>query len=434
MKTRIKDGDIVDGWKVLDLPIPYTEADYEEARHEILKQVKNTPEMSALFEYGYIPALGISDMDFWAVFPDDAEKMYIATEPPVSQKTRHVMMHHITLIAEKHYRKMLYFDPWTTNIWPDGQKLLYKKEGIERDLNFERLTFTKEEYQALTVLYIEEFLISIFSTIPLYAKKELPVRRIFENIKSCIYIMREMEQLTDKKIISDFPEEFQSLRSGWFQNDEEENIRRVIALFHKALLLGYEISFALGEWILEHSAWEPAKALGIQSARILGKEGRHICVRTLRERRVYTDSVHSPEEALERSTKSFRTFKLSIGPKSRTVEFYINFLPFGMTPLYLGLVAVGGFLSDHLKKDTFTNLTKVPVFKALAAEEKYNYINEITEIYNRKQVPGTNGKGWLFANNRFGYTFGGGRLRDKLLPWWVKKRFWHLVRKTGNLR
>jgi len=53
---------IIDGWRVYDLPVEYSDADYEEARVEITNQVRNTPGLIALFEYGCIPFPGISDI------------------------------------------------------------------------------------------------------------------------------------------------------------------------------------------------------------------------------------------------------------------------------------------------------------------------------------------------------------------------------------
>ena len=102
----------IDGWRVYDLPVKYSEADYDEARVEIINQVRNTPGLIALFEFGYIPYPGISDMDFWAVFSDDAEKIYLPSRPELSEKTKYLMKHQIMLVTEKHYRKILYFSSY----------------------------------------------------------------------------------------------------------------------------------------------------------------------------------------------------------------------------------------------------------------------------------------------------------------------------------
>ena len=221
---------IIDGWRVYDLPVEYSDADYEEARVEITNQVRNTPGLIALFEYGCIPFPGISDMDFWAVFSDDAGKMGLPLQPALSEKTKYLMSHQITLFAEKHYRKMLYFDPWTTYAWPNGQRLLYKSDGIERDLNFENIKFTKEERDILSLVLVEEYLGSINSTISFYAKKKLPVRHILETIKTCVYIIEEINLITDRKINSTFPEELKDLRSKWFKIDRQEAVKKLIKL------------------------------------------------------------------------------------------------------------------------------------------------------------------------------------------------------------
>ncbi|HRY62892.1 MAG TPA: hypothetical protein P5056_03955 [Candidatus Paceibacterota bacterium] len=427
----------IDGWRVYDLPVKYTKEDYDGARAEIIKEAENTPELLALFEYGYIPAPGISDMDFWAVFPDDSEKMYIFPLPILSKKTRHIMKHQIILITEENYRKMLYLDPWTMNIWPNGHSQLYKKPGITRDLNFEKIKFSKEDYEILSALNVEEHLSAIYSAIPLYAQKELPVRSVFEEIKSCIYIAREVSSITGKKIDQTFSEEFSELRSNWFNLEQEQAIRRLIKIFYKGLLNGFESAFILSEWISKNSQIKKVNDVGIKNTNILSrsyldKNGKNVYLNTFRDRRLYSDTIKTPEQALRLSINSCKKIKINLGWRSKEVDSFIIFQPLGMSAIILGLASESGLLSNSLKKDIFTNLDEVSVLNSEVFRKKMRMINDITEKYNKKQVPQTNGKGWVAGNNRFGYSFEKEKIRRKFWTFWLKLKYWDAINENKD--
>jgi hypothetical protein len=421
----------IDGWTVTDLPVAYTETDYDRARTELIAQCKNTPELAALFEYGYIPALGISDMDFWAVYPDDVERMYIANAPVLSEKSRHVMVHHATVITEKHYKKMLYFDPWTTIRWPNGHRLLYQRPDIKRNLNFEALTFSPTDFDILGMVYVEEFLMGALTLVPAYARRELPVRTIFENLKSCVYIIEEVNKIATGTLIDPtFPDEFRALRSQWFELDQETAVRTLIPLFQRGLLAAFEISFFLGKWFTDRATMESAASLGLRRPIHSPVSGITVYLNTFLEKCVFTDSLASASSAFERSVGACKTETVRIGWRTKKVSYTVLFLPLGLAAMRLGFLAERGILSDALREDFFTAADRVPVFKPSVFMEKVRMINEITETYNRTQMPGMNGKGWLFGNNRFGYAFGKDKLRRKVLAYLVRRRFWSLIAET----
>lgn len=422
----------IDGWRVYDWPIECVEADYDEARIEIVNQVCNTPGLVALFEYGWIPYPGISDMDFWAVFSGDAEKMGLPARPALSPKTKYLMSHQITLFAEKHYRKMLYFDPWTTNIWPNGQRLLYKQGGIERDLNFENIKFTKDERDVLSLARVEEDLVAMNPTIFLYAKKKLPVRHILEVIKTCVYIIREINNITDIKINSTFPEELQNLRASWFKIDRRQAARRLIKLFYDGLLISFKAAFSLNDWARQHSELQRVQDLGIRKTNFfnqsfLDKKSKNIYLNSFGDRRVFTDFVHNPSQAMELSINSCQKLEIKVGRRSRIIDFYVVFQPLELSSFFMGLISEKGLLSDNLRRNTFSNLEELLVFRPKIFREKAKMINEITEIYNNKQVADGSGKGWHSGNGSFENSFEHKTLKKKLLAFWLKRKFWRAV-------
>lgn len=430
-KQKIKIGE----WEVFDLPIKYDEADYDEARAEIVDKIKKVPGLIALFEYGCLSVLGINDIDLWAIFADDAPKMYIPNEPILSEKTRYLMkQYRIPVMSEKHYRKMLYFDPWTTYVWPNGQRLLYQKKDIKRDLNFEKIQFNKEEKDTLSAAFIERMLGGIYAGIPFFAKKQLPIRDIFERIKDCVYIIEEVNNITGKNISHGFSKEFKDLRSNWFEIDIRKGAKQLIGLFYQGLLIGFEAAFALAGWLDKNSQQVSFKDLQLKKTNfrrhsILDKKYKNIYLSTFQDRRIFTDFIKSPKMALESTIKSYQEIKMNLGWRIKVIDFYIIFQPLEMANILLGFADGKGLLSNNLRKDIFTNREKVSVFRPKIFQDKIKIINEITELYNKKQVIDSNGKGFLFGNHRFGYLFEHESLKRKLLTSWLKYKFWQTSNK-----
>lgn len=415
----------IDGWRVFDLPVKYAPSDYDEARIEIVNKIRQIPGIIALFEWGYIPVPGISDMDFRAVFADDAPKMYVPRNPVLSRKTLYLMEHNVFIISERHYRKVLYFDPWTTNIWPNGHRLLWQRDDIKRDLSFEKINFAKEAKDVLSIGRMEEALEGVFSLLPFYVKKELPIRSVFEVMKDCVYMIREINAITDRKIDPAFSQDFQNLRSSWFELDQKEGVRKLIEIFHRGMLISFEISFSLGDWLGKNTRLIPATELGIKKIgpwnhSYLDKVARNVYLSTFGERRVFTDIVKTPKQALEMSLGSFRKLK----------DFYIIFQSFERAGMVLSLVGEKGLLSDYLKNDIWTNQAEVPVLEPEVLREKNKMINEITETYNKKQVRGVGGKGWICGNNRFGYLFEYEGPKRKLLNFLMRRLFWQVTNQS----
>ena len=423
----------INGWRVSDLPIKYSEADYEEARAEIINKVRKIPGLVALFEYGWIPAPGISDMDLWLVFSDDAKKMYIPNEPILSEKTKYLMYGRPVVISEKHYRKMLYLDPWTTSIWPNGHRLLYQRKDIKRDLNFEKIKFSQYEKNVLDMLFVDSLLRSVCSGIPFYVKKQLSVRAIFEKVKNCTYIIKETD-IAGKNSNLAFLKKFEDLRANWFELDQKEAAKRLIDIFCQSLLIGFEAVFSLTDWFNERSQWISVKDLKIKKTNFwnrsyLDKKAKNVYLNTFSARGVFTDIAKTPRQALELSVKSCREIKIKLGRRSKTINFYIVFQPFSMASISLGLASEEGILSNRLRKDIFTNQEKVSIFKPRVFQEKIKLMNEITQFYNDKLVINSDTSGFLFSGRFGGYRFKEESLKKKFLIRWLRRKFWRIINK-----
>ena len=160
----------------------------------------------------------------------------------------------------------------------------------------------------------------------------------------------------------------------------------------------------------------------------MDKKAKNIYLNTFGDRRIFTDLARTPLQALELSINSYRKLKINLGQYSKIVDFYVIFQPLKSAAFMTGFVSAEGLLSDNLRKDTFSNLDEVPVFRPKVFQEKIKMINEITEIYNRKQVAGANGKGWLFGNNVFQYSFEREKPMRKILTFWLKRKFWRAIK------
>lgn len=425
----------VDGWQVFDLPVEYSQVDYQRAREEIVNKAKITEDLIALYEFGCVPALGISDMDFWAVFVDQAEKLYIPAEPELSAKTEHLMNHMILAISEKHYRQMLLLDPWTIYAWPQGHKLLYKKPDIERDLNFKIYKFTPQEQSYLNVCAAASMLATVYTLIPFYAQKKLPVRKVFEILKDLVYITGRLNKFVEQKIETIFSEEFLNLRSNWFKLKQEEAVRRMIKVFERGMLLTFEIAFSLVGWLKDNCDYLPVTEFKLKKNKFCQNfYPKSVFISTDKEQRVCSDAIKTPQQALALSVKSYRHIKIRLIKNVKEINFYTIYQPLLMASILLGFMKIKGFLSDYLEKDTYTNLEKVPVFLPPIHQQRIELINEATRNYYNKQAENSDCKGFIFGNHRFDYQFGHESYRRKVLNHLLKYKFWSIMRQNFNTK
>ncbi len=160
-------------------------------------------------------------------------------------------------------------------------------------------------------------------------------------------------------------------------------------------------------------------------------QAKNIYLIPFEDRRVFTDIVTAPKQALELSINSYRelTMKKFGRHSSRLIDFYIVFQPLEMAGIPLGLVSEEGLLSDNLRKDIFTNQENVSIFKPKIFREKIKMTNEIADFYDKKQVIGAGGKGWIFGVSRFGYLFEHESLKRKLVTFWLRRKFWQTINK-----
>lgn len=424
---EIKIGD----WCFYNLPVQYSEADYDEARAELINKAKKTPDLIALFEYGCIPVLGISDMDFWGIFPDNAKSMWVPLKPVLSEKTREVMKHKIFILSEKHYRNMLLLDPFTTYPWPNGHRLLWQREDIKKDLNFEKIDFTKEEKNAMYIVFSEILLESVFSNISHYAKKEIPVRESFETLKDCVYAIEEINLISDKKVESDFPEKFKELRKNWFKLNQKEAFNRLKNILYQGLMVSFEAVFSIADWLGKNSQEISRHDLEIKKSHsALGKKNKNVYLITFRNKKVFTDLVKTPEEALKLSIDSYKKIKINLGWRTKVVDFHIIYQPFEISSIYSAMIIGNGLLTNSLRNNIFTNQENLPVFNSKIFQEKIKIVDEMTEFYNRKQKPDCDAKGFICGNDRFGYLFEKEGFQRKALNFWLKRKFWQTVNKN----
>lgn len=419
----------INGWRISDLPVQLSREDYNNAQKEITLLGPGNSDLIAIFLWGNISYPGISDMDCFAVFDNDAKKMFVPVQPLLTERAKYILKHEILMISEKHYKKMLFFDPWTTNVWPDGHKLLYQKHGINRNLNYEPISFNPEEKEILSVMRIQEQIFQIFNILPLFAKKEMPIRHVLENLKTLVYMSSEINNIGDCKVDTKMVEQLKKLMTEWFDIEQKEAIRRLIPIFKEGLILTFEIAFAVSDWASRYFKTIECDKIGIRKTDLFhstdwDEKGKILYLNTFKTKCVYSDLVKTADKALELSLSSCSRVEFSVGKRSKSVNYHVVFLPFNFSSILLGMVNEKGLLSDALKKDIFTNQKYLQVFNPPVYRDKIGLINEITETYNNKQSILGGGKGYLYGNNLFDYSFGREKIRRKIFTFWLKRKFW----------
>ena len=212
-------------------------------------------------------------------------------------------------------------------------------------------------------------------------------------------------------------------------------MKRLIDILYQSLEAGFKAIFALSSWLDKNSKEISRNDLGIKKTNfwnhsVLDKKNKNVYLITFRNKKVFTDSVKTPEQAFKLSVDSYRKVKINLGWRTKIIDFYIIYQPFEMSSIYSAMTIGNGLLTNNLRNDIFTNQENLPVFNPKIFQEKINMVDEMTKFYNNKQKPDCDAKGFVCGNDRFNYLFEKEGFQRKALDFWLKRKFWQTINKN----
>lgn len=406
------------------MPEFYPREEYEKTRAEVVAKMKTYPDVVAVMDFGTEPYPGISDIDFYVVFRNDAEHIFIPRTRPYSPVSQYLMMHTVLLSSEEFIKELRYLNPWS--IFAE-ERFIYTAQGFVRPTIIE----PTESQTINNASFMVDKLDSIFAHLPQFVNKELPARLIFEICKNAVYCIWRLEDLDIKATPAqlDFIERFDATRKEWFELDQQEGMRRLIGFFEEVMQIAFEIAWMLDSWLSSQLVSTSINQLGIKQSRKTkwDRSSKNIYCHTLRYARLYTDARLTWKEAFEKTMRASELVTVNIPGRRKQQMLNPVILPWNLSAFLMTTASQQGILSDAVKRDIWTNASEVPVLHDENFDHKIKVQNELTLTYSQKRIPGGEGKGYIYGNQTFGYLFGEERFLRKFLVWYLRRKFF------GNL-
>ncbi len=210
-------------------PIQCTKADYENAMNKIIELHKNNEEVTALYRFGTMSAVGISDIDFFIVTKgEDKHFRYRFPIEKLNEKEKYIMMHRPgAILSENILPNIQYIAPLFE------LECFYTKEGSNHSKN-KRQAISKEEAciflsDVLFMLYPKVFIITL-------AKKEIDIRHAL----TILYSLRYSIDLfgicgIKKQTWSKYIKDLTKLRREWFNTEKKAREDKLILLLNIAV-------------------------------------------------------------------------------------------------------------------------------------------------------------------------------------------------------
>ncbi len=425
------------GWKITHLPVEYTLADYQQAREEIKQKISQIPEVIALFEFGTIPAPGISDMDFFVVFKDGCSKIGIPNACNFSVKTKYLMEHKLFIVpSETLYKNILLLDPWATYFYTDKHSELY----FTKDIRFRSLIdLDEKEKKILSAIFIIDQVNSIFTLLPFYKNKELPVRQVFELLKNNVFSLEEVNLLFNQQVIkSDFTQKFKELRSSWFRVDQKEGVERLIEILKEGLLLAFEISWKVADFLKPYITLESFRKVHFRRPIFFLKNysdkiNKIIYFQTFKYSRIFTSHNLTFQEAFDLSLKMTKDYQINLGYRKKTLQLSPVLQPIEIASILSGISSGEGVTSSRIRKDLYTIDDQVPVLKSLALDRRVAFVNESCEaFFSKNKAKEINGKLAASWAGDMGYFFNREGILRKWASFYLKKKLEKEMQKIIN--
>lgn len=411
------------GWRITHLPKVYPAAAYDRAREEVIAKVTKNADVVAVMDFGWEQFPGISDIDFYIVFAQDAKTMFIPQGEEYTPETSYLLMHTVLLISEEFLKELRYLNPWSVHA---KERYLYKRTGFVEPTIKELPTVDP----VLSAAFMYDKIESILSTLPLYVQKILPVRNLFELCKNCVYNIWRLDDLGIAPVerYDRFVKEFDALREKWFSLLQSEALDRLIKVYEQTLTYTFEIAWMLDAWIAERVTRVPPSDIGLRKTRwplsTAWENGSNaLYIHTYKYARLFTDKKVTPREAMLMSAVASGDIKLRLGPIRKTVALTPIILPWNLSALATTTIAKGGILGTALRKDTLTNANSVPILQVSSLDYRIDRQNELTDMYRAKRIPAGEGKGYIYGNQLYGYLFGEENVMRKFLVAYMRFRF-----------
>ncbi len=216
-------------------PKQYTLQDYQDAIKKIVELHKYTEEITSLYRFGSISALGISDIDFFVVTKNNLNNFkYRFPVEKLNSKENYILMHSAgAVLSEDILPKIQHITPLFE------LECLYSKDGSNNEKQKIR-RITQEEAS----MFLSDVLFMLYPHvfIKILTESKINVRNALNSLFSLRYSIDLFGILNIKKQKwSKYIEQITILRKDWFNIEAKEREKTLLLRLNQAISISMEI-------------------------------------------------------------------------------------------------------------------------------------------------------------------------------------------------
>lgn len=216
----------------VNYPEQRTREDYVNAIRKIVELHKGMEEVIALYRFGSISALGISDIDYFIVTKgEDMNFRYKCPHDKFSEKEKYLFQHYPSAIVPQKLLPQLHLLAPFFEI-----ECIYQREGYALDLP--NIKISKEEAE----MFIADIIFMAYPRIFICAveKRTIDVRAALTIIYALKYPILLFKIMGVKqRNWEQYKKRVENLRKDWFKNKKQEN--ELIALLKEAISIAMDM-------------------------------------------------------------------------------------------------------------------------------------------------------------------------------------------------
>lgn len=230
----------VDKYTFVNYPEQRTREDYDNAIKKIVDLHKGMEEVIALFRFGSISALGISDIDYFIVTKgEDMSFRYKCPHNKLTEKEKYLFQHYPSAIVPQRLLPQLHLLAPFFEI-----ECIYQREGYSLDVP-NNINLSKEEAEIFLADVIFMAYPRVF--IEVINNPKLDVQKALKIIHSLGYLIHLSYILNIKKRSwQKYVNKGKALRSQWFKEKKRKN-QEIISLLNEGLIINREIIYFLDQ-------------------------------------------------------------------------------------------------------------------------------------------------------------------------------------------
>jgi len=228
-----------------NFPRRLSELDYREVCDLAVSRSQNNPNIESIYLVGGKWMPGISDIDILFVLKDKVSpKIRFILPAELSSKAKFIFVHGCGTSDIESFKNYFYLVPEKTKL-----KLIH---GNPIEVRQPKKELSPLDYKFLQAIIVFDLLINKLLYFPRYLKySELDVRDLIGQIYSITYTLEMIEEITEKKIATDFSFKINQLRRKWFDENKNNNLKKILELSGESIDLILDIVILLNQFLNE---------------------------------------------------------------------------------------------------------------------------------------------------------------------------------------